>query len=76
MAKLKPISLKKLISGLRMFGFEGPKGGGKHLYMKRETLKLSIPNPHKQKDISVGLLSEILSQAGISREEWIDTTES
>jgi len=44
--------------------------------MKRETLKLSIPNPHKQKDISVGLLSEILSQAGISREEWIDTTES
>lgn len=37
--------------------------------MIKDELKLTIPNPHKA-DISVGLLSRILRQANISREEW------
>jgi hypothetical protein len=31
--------------------------------------KIRIPNPHKKK-IGVGLLSEILHQAGISTSDW------
>jgi len=38
--------------------------------MVREDLVLHIPHPH-QGDISVDLLSRILKQAGISREEWL-----
>jgi hypothetical protein len=37
--------------------------------MIRGTMKLKIPNVHEG-DIGPGLLSRILRQAGISREEW------
>jgi len=37
--------------------------------MIRGRLKLHIPNPH-QGVISGGLLSEILKQANITKEEW------
>ena len=33
--------------------------------------KLTIPNPHGQREIGVLLVAEILKQAGISREEWL-----
>jgi hypothetical protein len=37
--------------------------------MVKETLKLFIPNPHRG-EISKGLLSKILRQAGIDADEW------
>ena len=71
MPKLKSISHNELLRGLRSFGFEGPFGGGKHLYMIRGSLRLTIPNPHREK-IGVDLLMRILRQAGITREEWTE----
>jgi len=50
-------------------GFDGPYGGGRHLFMKKGDLKVIIPNPHHQ-DISKNLVAEILRQAGISNENW------
>jgi len=50
LSKLRPVSHNELIRGLRAFGFEGPLSGGKHLYMLRGNLRLTIPNPHKQKE--------------------------
>ena len=70
MTKLRPVTYKDLVSRLKTFGFEGPYSGGKHLYMLKGDLRLTIPNPHK-KEISVDLLVRILRQAGIPREEWI-----
>ena len=70
MSKLIPVSHGELVNRLKGFGFEGPYSGGKHLYMLKGHLRLTIPNPHKQK-ISVDLLTRILRQAGIQREEWI-----
>jgi len=66
---LKSISLRKLVLKMRMFGFEGPYSGGRHLFMSKGLLKVRIPNPHTG-DISRYLLAEILRQAGISKEEW------
>ncbi|MDY6901748.1 MAG: type II toxin-antitoxin system HicA family toxin [Cyanobacteriota bacterium] len=63
------ISRRDLIYFLKQLGFNGPYSGGKHQYMIKDELKLTIPNPHKA-DISVGLLSRILRQANISREQW------
>lgn len=37
--------------------------------MVRGDTTVRIPNPH-QGDISLDLLSRILKQAGVSREEW------
>ena len=36
------------------FGFEGPYGGGKHLYMIKGDLRLTVPNPHR-KEIGMDL---------------------
>jgi len=69
MSELNPISRKQLIRSLKKFGFDGPYSGGKHQYMIKENLRLTIPNPH-QKDISPSLLARILRQAKISKEDW------
>lgn len=69
MPKLNPISQRKLIIKLKKFGFNGPYQEGKHPYMIKGLISITIPNPHKS-DISKNLLSEILRQAGISTGEW------
>ena len=69
MPRLGPIKRRSLIRHLRELGFEGPYVGGKHQYMVREEIKLAIPNPH-QSDINQDLLTRILRQAGIDRDEW------
>ena len=70
MPRLVPIKRSEFISRLKSFGFEGPFTGGKHEFMIRDTVRLTIPNPHKE-EIGVDLLSRILRQADIRREEWL-----
>lgn len=70
MAKLSPISWTKLVQRLNRLGFEGPYKSGKHPYMVKRDLVLTIPNPHK-KEIGVDLLARILKRAEISRDEWL-----
>jgi predicted RNA binding protein YcfA (HicA-like mRNA interferase family) len=67
-----PISRRKLISTFRKLGFDGPYSGGRHQFMIRRDVTVRIPNPHGR-DIGVALLTRILRQAGISREEWEQT---
>ena len=71
MPRLTPISRRDLIKRFRELGFEGPYSGGKHPQMRRGNLTVIIPNSHEG-DISVGLLSRLLRQANISREEWLN----
>ena len=71
MHKLNPVSWKFLVNRLKELGFEGPYSGGKHPFMIKGDLALTIPNPHKTA-IGVGLLSRILKQANISRNEWLN----
>ena len=60
---------RDLIRVLKQAGFEGPHAGGKHEFMVKGNLRLTIPNPH-QGEIAKDLLSRILKQAGLSREDW------
>jgi predicted RNA binding protein YcfA (HicA-like mRNA interferase family) len=69
MPPFAPVKRRKLVQNLRKLGFEGPYSGGNHQFMIKGELRLVIPNPHKG-DINRALLSRILKQAGISREEW------
>jgi len=71
MAKLSPVSWRELVRKFRALGFQGPYVGGKHPYMVKGDLVLTIPNPHSR-DISAPLLSRILRQAGIKTKAWID----
>ncbi|MFH0803785.1 MAG: type II toxin-antitoxin system HicA family toxin [Candidatus Tagabacteria bacterium] len=63
------ISWRRLVQKFRKLGFDGPYSGGRHLFMVKGELKIRIPNPHRG-DISKYLLTEILRQAGISKDEW------
>ncbi|MFN6220197.1 MAG: type II toxin-antitoxin system HicA family toxin [Aphanizomenon sp.] len=71
MPRLTPVSGNDLVKRLLELGFEGPYAGGRHPQMRRNEVTVIIPNPHEG-DISVGLLSRLLRQAGISREEWLE----
>lgn len=70
MKRLAPVSRRELIQRLRQLQFEGPFTGGRHEFMVRGSVRLVLPNPHRQ-EISIDLLVRILRQAGVSREEWL-----
>ncbi|MDF5718926.1 MAG: type II toxin-antitoxin system HicA family toxin [Rhizonema sp. PD37] len=59
-----------MVKRLQELSFEVPYAGGKHPQMRRGDITVIIPNLHEG-DISVGLLSRLLRQAGVSREEWL-----
>ncbi|HII76664.1 MAG TPA: type II toxin-antitoxin system HicA family toxin [Methanolinea sp.] len=63
---------RNLVRKLRVLGFEGPYRGGKHPFMIKDALVLTLPNPHRQK-IGPDLLAKILRHAGISHDEWVRT---
>jgi predicted RNA binding protein YcfA (HicA-like mRNA interferase family) len=63
------VSRRERVDTFRKLGFDGPYSGGKHQFMFRDDVTVRIPNPHRG-DIGVALLSRILRQAGISRDEW------
>lgn len=69
MPAFAPIKRKDLIYALKQAGFDGPYAGGKHEFMVKGNLRLTLPNPHHG-EIGKELLSRILKQAGISRSEW------
>jgi predicted RNA binding protein YcfA (HicA-like mRNA interferase family) len=69
MPRLSPVPWQELVRRLRALGFEGPYSGGKHPYMVRDDLVLTLPNPHRG-EISVDLLSRLLKQASVSRSDW------
>jgi predicted RNA binding protein YcfA (HicA-like mRNA interferase family) len=61
-----PIKRRDFIAALRRLGFTGPFSGGKHEFMTREDLVLTLPNPHRG-EIGTKLLAIVLKQAGASR---------
>ncbi|MDQ7778697.1 MAG: type II toxin-antitoxin system HicA family toxin [Planctomycetota bacterium] len=69
MCRLGPISRPELVRRFRRLGFEGPFAGGKHEYMAKGALVVTLPNPH-WREIGPELLSRILRQAGIPRKQW------
>ena len=69
MSKLSPTSWSNRVKKLKKFGFESPFRGGKHPYMVKGDLVLTLPNPHR-KEISVDLLMKILKQANVEKNLW------
>ena len=56
-----------------MLGFHGPYPGGRHEFLLHGNRRLILPNPHRG-DVSVDLLTRLLKQANVSRDEWETTT--
>lgn len=69
MARIGPMSRRALIANLRRLGFDGPFPGGRHEIITRGRDHAILPNP-LQGDIHGPFLARLLSQGGISRDEW------
>ena len=69
MPRLSPVPWQELVRRLHSLGFEGPYSGGKHPYMVRGDLVLTLPNPHRG-EVGVDLLSRLLKHASLSRRDW------
>ena len=69
MQGLSPVSRGELVRKLKALGFKGPYPGGKHQWMRRDGVRVIIPNPHEG-DIDPGLIRRLLHRAGISVDEW------
>ena len=69
MPRFGPVKRRDLIRYLRQLGFDGPYAGGRHQFMAKGDITLSIPNPHRE-DIGRDLLARILRQAQVSQEKW------
>jgi predicted RNA binding protein YcfA (HicA-like mRNA interferase family) len=73
MPKLSPEKPRTVIQKLQRLGFEGPFGGGKHLFMRHPQTGLKIPIPmHQGRDLPVGTLRAILRQVDVSVEAWLE----
>ncbi len=67
----KQTDLDELVGRFRVLGWEGPVGGGKHRFMKKGKHKVHIPSPHRGRTVGAGLLKEMLKQADITEEQWL-----
>ena len=63
---------RQLIKKFRACGFTGPHAGSKHPFMMKGTHTVPIPNTHKGDEYPKWFLKDILEQAGISEQEWMD----
>jgi len=73
MQRLIPLKSAGVIKKLRKIGFSGPFPGGKHIRMVNLKTGKIVPIPvHKGKDVSIGLIREIINEIGISRKEWME----
>ena len=72
MPKLNPEKFRTVIQKLQQLGFEGPFGGGRHLFMRHPETKVKIPVPvHSGRDLPIGTLRAIIRETGITVEEWL-----
>ena len=70
MTKLVPISGRNLCKILENLGFEKIFGKGSHIRFKHPDGRRTVVPVHSNEEIGISLLSEILKQTKISREEY------
>lgn len=70
MPRLPAVKPKMVIRALRRAGFEVHHTTGSHYLMKKDKLRVSVP--YHNKDLKPGTLASIISQAGLSVEEFVD----
>jgi predicted RNA binding protein YcfA (HicA-like mRNA interferase family) len=72
MPRLNPEKPGEVIRKLRKLGYDGPLGGGKHVFMRHPQTHKKIPVPvHGNRDLPIGTLRAIIRQAEVSVEAWL-----
>ncbi len=72
MSKLPAITPKKLLKFLENYGFQVDHTTGSHFVLYNSNNKRRVVVPFHAKDLPKGTLMSILSEAGITRNEFLE----
>lgn len=71
MSKLPVLKAKELIKVLKRMGFERKRQSGSHIFFSHPDGRTTVVPRHDRKDISRGLLSEILKDINRTPDEFL-----
>jgi predicted RNA binding protein YcfA (HicA-like mRNA interferase family) len=72
---LRPLPADKVIKVLVRLGFKPVRQRGSHVILKREDGKVIVVPVRGGEEIGRGLLSKIIKDAGLTREEFLKLVE-
>jgi len=72
---LRPIPAKKVIKLLKKIGFEVVRQRGSHVILKHPDGRVTVVPVHSGEDIGRGLLSKIIKDTKITREQFLKVLE-
>jgi len=68
---LRPLPAEKLIKALTKVGFKPVRQRGSHIILKHKDGRVTVVPVHRGEEIGRGLLSKIIKDAGLTREEFL-----
>ena len=69
---LRPLPARKIIKVLEKIGFKPVRQRGSHVILKHADGRVTVVPIHKGEQIGRGLLSKIIKDAGITKEEFLN----
>jgi len=72
---LRPLPAKKIVKILNKIGFETVRQRGRHLILKHPDGRITVVPVHPGEQIGRGLLSKIIKDAKLTREEFLKLLE-
>jgi len=72
---LRPLPAKKIVKILNKIGFETVRQKGSHLILKHPDGRVTVVPVHPGEQIGRGLLSKIIKDAKLTREEFLKLLE-
>jgi predicted RNA binding protein YcfA (HicA-like mRNA interferase family) len=68
---LRPLPADKVIKVLVKIGFKPVRQRGSHVILKRDDGRVTVIPVHRGEEIGRGLLSKIIKDAGLTKEEFL-----
>ena len=68
---LRPLPARKIIKVLEKIGFKPVRQRGSHVILKHADGRVTVVPIHKGEQIGRGLLSKIIKDAGLTKEEFL-----
>ena len=72
---LRPVPAKRIIKLLSKIGFEVVRQRGSHVILKHPDGRVTVVPVHSGEDIERGLLSRIIKDTGMAREQFLKLLE-
>jgi len=69
---LRPLPARKIIKILEKLGFKPVRQQGSHVILKHADGRVTVVPVHKGEQIGRGLLSKIIKDAGLTKEEFLN----